>query len=91
MNLTKEQENWMKMIRLRELRDKADEAFANFEKYSATDKFLFICIELSLHGLLDIPLTLLYNWKSENFEKILNIQDEILKLKEELPGLTPTM
>ena len=91
MNLTKEQENWMKMNRLRELRDKADEALANFEKYSATDKFLFICIELSLHGLLDIPLTLLYNWKSENFEKILNIQDEILKLKEELPGLTPTM
>ena len=91
MNLTKEQENWMKMIRLRELRDKDDEALANIEKYSATDKFLFICIELSLHGLLDIPLTLLYNWKSENFEKILNIQDEILKLKEELPGLTPTM
>ena len=91
MSLTKEQENWMKMIRLRELRDKADEALVNFEKYSATDKFLFICIELSLHGLLDIPLTLLYNWKSENFEKILNIQDEILKLKDELPGLTPTM
>ena len=31
------------------------------------------------------------NNEPENFEKILNIQDEILKLKDELPGLTPTM
>ena len=84
------QENWMKMIRLRELKEKADEALANFEKLSAIDNFLFICIELSLNGLSDIPLTILYNWKFENFEKILNIQDEMLKLKAELPGLAPT-
>ena len=91
MELTKEQENWMKMIRLRELKDKVNEALVNFDKYSATDNFLFICIELSLYGLLDIPLTILYNWKSENFEKILNIQDEIPKLKDELQALTSTL
>lgn len=89
MGITKEQELWMKMVRARELRDKADQALVDFKKYTAIDNFLFVTIMLTNNGLTEIPLSLLWSWKFENLIKIFNIRDEILELRKELPSLSP--
>lgn len=91
MNLTKEQENWMKMIRLRELRDKADSLYKDFERVSATGDFLTFCIALVYSGVSDLPIHLLYQWRFQYAEKILDISKDLDAIQTEVNTLRPTV
>lgn len=91
MSLTKEQENWMKMIRLRELRDKVDSLYKDFERVSATGDFLTFCIALVYSGVSDLPIHLLYQWRFQYAEKILDISKDLDAIQTEVNTLRPTV
>ncbi len=71
------QDDIMKLIHLQHLKEKVVGLQDETEKYFSIDSFLFICCVLSNEGLVGIPLTILWSMKTQNMEKIFNIQKEL--------------
>lgn len=84
------QNNIMKLIHLQHLKEKVVGLQEKTEKYFSIDNFLFICCILSNEGIVDIPLTILWSMKTQNMDKIFNIQKELDDVIDQLKTLAPT-
>ena len=91
MGMTKEQEMWMNMVRAHQLKDKVDNLYKEFERVSATSDFLTLCIALVYSGVSDLPIHLLYQWRFQYAEKILDISKELDAIQTEVKTLRPTV
>ena len=84
------QDDIMKLIHLQHLKEKVVGLQEKTEKYFSVDSFLFVCCILSNEGFVDIPLTILWSMKTQNMDKIFNIQKELDDILGQLQTLTPT-
>lgn len=84
------QNNIMKLIHLQHLKEKVVDLQEKTEKYFSIDSFLFVCCILSNEGIVDIPLTILWSMKTQNMDKIFNVQKELGDIIDQLQTLTPT-
>ena len=85
------QDDIMKLIHLRHLKERTSELYDNINKYFSIDNFLFVCCILSNEGLVDIPLTILWSMKTSNMDNIFNIQKELVDIENQLKKLPPTL
>ena len=84
------QNDIMKLIHLQHLKEKVIGLQEQTEKYFSIDNFLFVCCILSNEGIVDIPLTILWSMKTQNMDKIFNIQKELDDILSQLQTMHPT-
>ena len=84
------QNDIMKLIHLQHLKEKVIGLQEQTEKYFSIDTFLFVCCILSNEGFVDIPLTILWSMKTQNMDKIFNIQKELDDILGQLQTMHPT-